>query len=124
MTKSSPLTVVPSSLTGPQPSRPLAEHGRALWDSIQRDYCIGDAGGVELLALACQELDRAEALAAQIDRDGLTLRTKSGWRANPLLREELSARAFVARTLQRLGLNLEVIGKPGRPGMPVGGWTP
>jgi hypothetical protein len=34
---------------------------------------------------------------------------------HPLLKHELAARAFVCRTLQRLGLDVEAIKPPGRP---------
>ena len=58
----------------------------------------------------------AEELAECIRADGLTLRTPSGAKAHPLLKEELSARSFVARTISRLGLNFEPLRSgPGRP---------
>jgi hypothetical protein len=45
---------------------------------------------------------------AKITReDGEVIRTRTGVRAHPLIREELSARAFFTRCVQRLGLNLE-----------------
>jgi hypothetical protein len=41
--------------------------------------------------------------------------TKSGMREHPLLKGELANRAFVCRSLHRLGLNLEVVKPIGRP---------
>jgi hypothetical protein len=48
--------------------------------------------------------------------------TKSGAREHPLLKAELSNRAFVSRTLARLGLDVEAVRTVGRPGRPQG-WT-
>jgi hypothetical protein len=97
---------------GPEPPRALAAHGQRLWDAIQAEYRIADAAGVELLAQACAGLDRAEALAAEIARVGFVL---TGGRANPLVKDELAARAFVVKTLSRLGLDLEPSKPVGRP---------
>jgi hypothetical protein len=94
-----------------EPPRPLGAHGRALWDSIQAEYHIADAAGVELLTQACTVLDRAEELALEIVKSGFVV----NGRANSLVREELQARSFVVRTLQRLGLE-DLTAKPvGRP---------
>ena len=65
---------------------------------------------------ACASADRAESLRAQIDQEGEILVTKQGRRDNPLLKHELGARNFVCRTLLRLGLAVEPIRGPGRPG--------
>ena len=37
-----------------KPSRPLGKHGSALWQAVTTEYGIEDAGGVEMLTLACQ----------------------------------------------------------------------
>jgi hypothetical protein len=84
------------------PPRPLGEHGLALWQRVATEYDIDSSSALEQLVLACATLDRAEACAAQIAIDGLML----DGRENPLIKHELAARAFVARTLQRLGLEL------------------
>ena len=46
--------------TAIMPPRALGTHGTALWQSILREYDIGDAGGREMLAQACSALDRSE----------------------------------------------------------------
>jgi hypothetical protein len=122
MAKKPPLALVPDQPpAGPQPPRNLGGHGRSLWDRIQREYDVTDCGGIEMLALAAQALDRAEACREQIDRDGEMIRTKGGARENPLLKSELASRAFVVRTLARLGLNFEpvrpTVGRPGGGGV-------
>jgi len=108
------LSVV-SSTVGAKPARPLGKHGAALWGAIMAEYEIGDAGGIEMLTAACQQLDRAESLREQIARDGEIVRTKGGLKEHPGLKHELAARAFVVRTLARLGLDVEAIKPVGRP---------
>jgi hypothetical protein len=52
----------------------------------------------------------------QIDKDGEILRAKGTVREHPLLKAEIACRAFVVRTLGRLGLDLEPVrAGPGRP---------
>lgn len=107
-------------LTG-APPRPLGQHGMALWQSVNSQYGIEDAAGVEFLVTACQALDRAEALKAQIDADGAVIRTKAGLKDHPGLKHETAARSLCIRTLARLGLDLEPLRNgPGRPS--GGGW--
>ena len=112
----SSLTIVePSTFTPIAPPRKLGEAGQALWDVVQNEFRIEDCGGVELLMQACLAADRAEALAARIDRDGETLQTTMGLKAHPCLKDELAARSFICRTLQRLGITDEAIRPIGRP---------
>jgi len=116
MSRKLPLT----DATGPQPPRPLGKHGAALWQRVQAEYAIADIGGIELLAQAAQSLDRAEALAARIAEDGEVIYAKSGPKAHPAVKDELACRAFVVRTLQKLGLNVEAIKPVGRPSGGIG----
>jgi hypothetical protein len=79
-------------------------------------YAITDVGGIELLCLAAQAIDRAERCRTIVDRDGELITGASGaMRAHPLIREELHARAFAARCIDRLGINKEAIKPMGRP---------
>jgi hypothetical protein len=110
-----PLSVADSAAIGIAPPRPLGETGRALWGSVQRIYQIDDAGGIELLAQACEASDRVAALAERINADGEVVQTRTGPKAHPALRDELAGRAFICRTLERLGLNVETIKPIGRP---------
>jgi hypothetical protein len=110
------LTLVEPDATGLQPSRPLGEHGRALWAKVTSEYDVSDAAGTEMLTQACQACDRAEALAACVEADGEMVRTPQGIKAHPAIREEMSCSGFVVRTLQKLGLNFEPVrAGPGRP---------
>src|SRR5262245_14489282 len=103
------------------PPRPLNRHGMALWNRITREYDVTDAAGIELLCLACQALDRAECCRSIIDEHGPASISDAGIiRANPLLRDELSNRAFVSKCLERLGVNEEPAKANGRP---AGSWS-
>jgi hypothetical protein len=110
-----PLAVIDPTPTGFSPPRKLGDHGLALWNSVQGAYRIDDVGGIELLAQACAAADRVEALAERISADGEVVHTRTGPKAHPALRDELAGRAFICRTLERLGLNLETIKPLGRP---------
>lgn len=123
MAKKSTLTLVQPPSTSPSPPRELGKHGLSLWKRVHDEYDISDAGGIELLAQACAAVDRAEALAECVSRDGVVIYAKPGPKAHPALKEELAARAFVCRTLQRLGINVEAIKPPGRPAGHAH-WTP
>lgn len=110
-----PLTLVDPTSTEISPPRELGRHGMALWRSVQHAYRIDDVGGIELLAQACAAADRVEALAERISADGEVVNTRAGPKAHPALRDELQGRAFIVRTLERLGLNVEAIKPIGRP---------
>jgi hypothetical protein len=110
-----PLTLIGSPATGIEPPRQLGGPGRLLWDGIMREYDIRDRGGIELLCLAAETLDRVERLREKIDADGEVLHTRSGAKAHPALRDELAGRAFVCRTLERLGVTAEPVKSIGRP---------
>ena len=111
----------PEGEVGGEPPRKLGKNGLELWRSVQAAFGIGDVGGIELLAQACAALDRAEACRAHIDRDGEMVVSKTvGLRNHRLLKHELAARAFVVRTLQKLGITDEPVKAIGRPGKHIG----
>jgi hypothetical protein len=109
--------------TGLEPPRELGSHGLSLWNRVQAEYSIRDAGGVEILCQVCQAVDRAEELAAAIKADGIMVQTKFTRRANPAIREEIQCRAFIVRALKELGLSTEAVKSIGRPPN-TGGWIP
>jgi hypothetical protein len=122
-----PLAIVgaPASVVGapgtvpPPPPRDLGASGLGLWNSIQGEYRISDAGGVELLMQACQAADRLAGLVARIAEDGEVIVTRSGPKSHPLIREETSLRGFLCRTLGKLGVTDQPLKSVGRP--PNGG---
>jgi hypothetical protein len=115
--KKPPLTLVDQTTTGNAPPRKLGEHGLSLWNAVTAEYQIDDRGGIEILTQICAASDRVEALAAQINEDGETIRTRTGvLKAHPCLKDELALRAFICRGLERLGLNIETLkSSVGRP---------
>jgi P27 family predicted phage terminase small subunit len=125
MKQSAILKVVPTRRKGNAPPRLLGKPGMNLWNRITSEYAVEDAAGKELLVLACQSLDRAEAIRATIDHDGEVLTTRNGVvKEHPALRAELQSRAFCAKMLLRLGLDVEPIrDRPGRP-TKVSSWIP
>jgi hypothetical protein len=114
------LTLVGPETTGPKPPRHLGQHGMALWTAITGEYRVDDSGGIEMLMQACLAVDRVEALAEQISRDGEVIRARGGVRSHPALKDEVALRSFIVRTVKALGLNFE----PARsaPGRPPGGY--
>ena len=120
-----PLSLVASETAVISPPRPLGPHGASLWQRVMREYGIADTGGIELLCQACQALDRAENLADAIARDGATIYSRTGVpRSHPSIKDELACRAFVVRTLERLGISIEAVKPPGRPPSGGLGWMP
>jgi hypothetical protein len=121
----SPLSVVTAEAAdpGPQPPGPLGQPERALWQSIQGEYNVVDSGGIEMLYQLCSARDRLAQLADEIAADGPVVRNRSGPRSHPSLKEDIALRAFICRTLARLGLDVEPV-RPtsGRPGT-ITSWT-
>ena len=107
----------------PQPPRKLGKFGLSLWNSIQAEFHVSDAGGIEVLAQACATVDRAEGLRARIDAEGETFQSRGGIKPHPCLKDELACRAFVSRSLSRLGVLDEPLKALGRPGK-MHGWDP
>jgi hypothetical protein len=119
-----PLTLVNPGIFGAQPPRPLGGDGRAVWDQVQAEYGIQDVGGVQMLQQICEATDRLGALSEQIRADGEVMRTARGPRAHPALRDEIALRAFICRTLVKLGIAVEPLKAVGRPGSGGLGWVP
>jgi P27 family predicted phage terminase small subunit len=108
MAKKPRLTLVDPTSKAPPPPSTLGASGATLWNSIQTEYRIEDSGGRALLLQACTAIDRADECAETIDREGMMIRTSNGGRReHPLLRLELSNRAFAMKSLHRLGLDIE-----------------
>jgi hypothetical protein len=123
MSKKPNLTIVAPDTTIPAPPFELGSSGLSLWQRVQSEYAIGDAGGLELLAQICAAADTAAALTAEVERDGPVIRTARGSKPNPCLRDLLNHRAFITRTMTKLGISMEPIKPMGRPSMPTA-WVP
>jgi hypothetical protein len=93
--------VDPSPVDPLEPPMDLGEDGRNLWRSIMAEYRIDDAPGRAMLKQICACADLAE---------------KAHERS--AIKDELAARAFIVRGLQKLNLDIEA--GPGRVGRPPG----
>ncbi|MBR0730374.1 hypothetical protein JQ595_16605 [Bradyrhizobium japonicum] len=115
------LTIVdPAMSSNPlAPPASLGEAGTELWRRIHRDYHVEDASGLETLTQICAAADTLAKLDAEIERDGMIIRSKSGMRENPLLKIQLATRSFVTRSLARMGF--DVIQPRTEIGRPSGG---
>jgi hypothetical protein len=85
------------------------------WNDVLLSYDISDSGGLEILLQACAAVDRAEELADAVARDGAIVQTRNGPKEHPALRAELGFRSFAVRSIHRLGLDVEPLGRIGRP---------
>jgi hypothetical protein len=93
----------------------LGEHGAALWRRVTSEYDLSDAGGYEMLKQACEASDDLARYSEILERDGPMIQTRAGPREHPMVKHQMIARAFIVRTLSRLGLNYEPLKAPGRP---------
>jgi hypothetical protein len=109
------LTMFDPISSTPQPPRKLGDHGSSLWQSIQSEYKIDDAAGIEFLTQCCEASDQIAKLAERIAEDGEVIETENGPKVHPALKEQLAHRSFIVRTLRALGLNLEPVRSVGRP---------
>jgi hypothetical protein len=121
MAKKPRLTLVDqSTVTSLSPPATLGKTGSNLWQRIMVEYDLRDSGGLEMLKQICEAADDVAEDLAIIKRDGRVIRTKSGPRDHPLIRHALAGRSFVIRSLHRLGLDVEPIGRIGRPAQGIG----
>lgn len=112
----------PLSLVDPSPPNPLAPPatlgaaGCKLWQDLHRDFVLEDSGAHEMLLRICEAADSLASYDEEIERDGPTIRCKSGIREHPLLKHQLATRSFIVRSLHRLGLDIEptrnTVGRP------------
>lgn len=101
---------------GQEPPGSLGAAGLSLWRDIVANYVFSDRASYQVLFEACAATDRAASLREAIAQDGEVIRSRGSIRDHPALKHELANRAFVVRSLMRLGLDLEPIrGGPGRP---------
>jgi hypothetical protein len=125
MPRKPPLSLIVSRASSTDPPASLGQAGSELWRRVMAAFEFSDPAGLIMLEQAAQALDRAETLRAEIERDGAILRGRAGAvKDHPGLRHELQNRAFVVRTLHKLGLDAEPLRPaPGRPPRGIG-WQP
>jgi phage terminase small subunit len=101
----------------PRPPKSLDAAGRELWQELQAEYDISDAGGLRLLRTACECRDLDVAAMAIARSEGLCQTDKYGQkRPHPMLSVARDARAQMLTALKALNLSVEPIQDgPGRP---------
>lgn len=87
------------------------------WNELQAEYPISDSGGRLLLQTALEAFDRMKSAAAEIDRDGETIKDRFDQvKAHPALVAEKDARSQMLAALKQLRLDIEPVRDgPGRP---------
>lgn len=99
------------------PPEGLSKPTAKWWRSVREDFNIEDAAGLALLTAAARALDRAEQARKLIDEHGVAVKDRFGQlRSNPAVAAERDAQATFRASLRELGLDLEPIGRVGRPG--------
>jgi hypothetical protein len=79
----------------------------ALFNEVRGRWKL-DPVATQLLRLACESVQRANACAAITSREGMTLPDRLGRpKAHPMALLERDHRTSAANSLQKLGLNLE-----------------
>jgi hypothetical protein len=111
------LALIPSQpeANGPPPPAGLDETGIALWREVTGTWEWQDPVPYRVLHEACLALQRAERCRRLIDEQGEMVKSRTGPKAHPLLRDEAQARALGCRLLARLGTDLEPVKDIGRP---------
>ena len=89
----------------PEPPAHLSERSRELWRAIVPDRALSP-GRVALLQAALEALDRADQAREILDREGLTITTKSTGmvHVHPLVKVERENRQLFIRAWDLLGL--------------------
>ena len=96
------LSVVNANAVKPPPR--LGADGQALWNRLACAYDFSDECGRELLAQICEAARTIRNLSDEIEDNGALLRSRNGaFKRNRVHRDMLAARAFIVRTMLRLG---------------------
>lgn len=101
-----------------QPKAPvgLTPAARSWWKKLTSEYDIDDQAGLLILETAMRAMDRMTMAAELIDKHGAVTVDKFGQlKANPACAVERDSRAAMMAALKSLNLDLEPLGKPGRP---------
>ena len=91
-------------MTTPRAPSGLQERSRRLWRAVVDSYELSDAE-LEVLRCACEALDRADAAAATVKAEGITIRDRYGVpKCHPAAELETRNRGLFARLVLQLGV--------------------
>lgn len=97
----------------PTPPVKLGKFGKAFWVRVTAEFEV-DEHHLDLLASACQQLDRAAAAAAVIAAEGVTSKDRFGQvKTHPAVDAERNAHLAFCRLQRELGL--DIAPPPSRP---------
>jgi P27 family predicted phage terminase small subunit len=101
-----------------KPPKNASPDAKRLWQSLQAEYGISDAVGLDLLNDYANFYDRREQARETIRLEGATIKDRFGQTiAHPATRTERDSSASMMKCLRALNLDLEPLhDKPGRPG--------
>jgi hypothetical protein len=101
------VTTTPSPSATPVPNVELTGTALELFEKVQARWSL-DAVAGQLLRLACESIQRANACAEITKTEGLTIKDRWGQpKSHPAALLERDHRNSAANSLQKLGLNLE-----------------
>lgn len=87
-----------------------------MWQRLQAEYSIVDAGGLVVLTAACEAFDRMRAAQKLIAKDGMVAADRFGQqKPHPAVVIERDARGQMLAALKQLNLDLEPLKSIGRP---------
>lgn len=93
-------------MSGPRVPAGLSERAGRLWKAVVVDYDLS-AAELEVLRGAVECLDRADAAAKVVKREGVTTVDRYGCaKAHPALDAEMRARALFNAAVRQLGVRL------------------
>ncbi len=103
-----------------KPPSGLSKSGKALWKSLQAEFGIMDASGLEYLTAGCAHRDRMIEAREIIQKEGSIVLDRFGQqRAHPACAVERDASASMLRCFR--ALNLDTTPNHPAPGRPPGG---
>jgi len=100
-----------------KPPTGLSPAAKTWWTKLTTEYSIDDPAGLLILETAMRAMDRMTMAAGLVDLHGAVVVDKyQQLKANPACAVERDSRAAMMAALKSLNLDLEPLGKPGRPG--------
>lgn len=100
----------------PKPPRNLSKGAKGWWNKLVSEYTIDDDYGLLLLETALHAFDRMNEASAVLDKDGLSVTDRYGQiKSHPAFTIEKDSRSQMLAALKQLNLDIEPLGKAGRP---------
>ncbi|NQU20945.1 MAG: P27 family phage terminase small subunit [Candidatus Nealsonbacteria bacterium] len=96
----------------PAPPVKWSKTAKRFWLDVHKQFVLEEPQHVELLRAACQQLDRADAARAVVDKGGVVLLDRfKQVKPNPAVDMERQAHLAFLRLARELGLDVELPGE-------------